>query len=322
MLPSSSSAWRAGLLLLGHLAATRAAAQQPRWERELVVWEAMPSDPAPWRTDPRLAGRFHPEYPDDIQVGLLDPAAPGRQNGELLWVRVIAMDSASGQFLGYSLNQPFQVKGLNAGDNLVLRWDPKEQVPIAVDRGQGAGRAGWPARMYGTPHQAALLRAIAQYRTGAMGHNQPAMVACIATLDPVAPTWPATGPAAERWLAHFIHARCLSETYRTADALAAFRRAIQAAPDSVDSQMGLLADLTVMLFEDRAKLPAGTTEADWERQFIAQRDLVAARFGRDPNVARALRLMRDEAAASPGMTAEARAKGRRTSFGRIRWKQR
>jgi hypothetical protein len=43
----------------------------------------------PWRGDPDLVGRFHPEYPDNLQVVVHDgePRRTGRGT-EACWVRV------------------------------------------------------------------------------------------------------------------------------------------------------------------------------------------------------------------------------------------
>src|SRR5262245_36253863 len=58
----------------------------PVWERELVAFSTVDVQAArPWRSDPRLAARFHSkEYADDIEVMFF---APGdRARAETMWV--------------------------------------------------------------------------------------------------------------------------------------------------------------------------------------------------------------------------------------------
>ncbi len=45
----------------------------------------------PWRSDPALVGKFHPSYPDHLQV-LVHDGEPRRtaHQPELCWVRVVA----------------------------------------------------------------------------------------------------------------------------------------------------------------------------------------------------------------------------------------
>ena len=69
----------------------------------------------PWRNDPRLLGRFHPEYPDDVQVIVHDggPRITDRRP-EGVWVRVMGCDGEV--FRGQVLNQPNQLEKVKEGD--------------------------------------------------------------------------------------------------------------------------------------------------------------------------------------------------------------
>lgn len=50
-------------------------------------------DNKPWRTDPALSGRFHPDYPDDLQVIVHDGGPRFTEKPpELIWVTVTAKD--------------------------------------------------------------------------------------------------------------------------------------------------------------------------------------------------------------------------------------
>lgn len=65
-----------------------------------------------WRNHPALKGKFHPEYPDDIQVIVHDggPRLTHRRP-ELIWVRVIG--GTDPLFTGVILNQPDQLKSVH-----------------------------------------------------------------------------------------------------------------------------------------------------------------------------------------------------------------
>ncbi len=72
-----------------------------------------------WRADARLRGRFHPEYPDDLQVLVHDggPRITDRAP-EVVWVRVSGSEGDA--FLGRVLNQPVGLTGVREGD--VIRF--------------------------------------------------------------------------------------------------------------------------------------------------------------------------------------------------------
>jgi hypothetical protein len=72
----------------------------PPWRTHLMPWEWHSGLPAPWRSDPRLAGRFAPGYDDDVQIVFLNPDSAAGKKHELMWVRVTAHDSASDEYLG------------------------------------------------------------------------------------------------------------------------------------------------------------------------------------------------------------------------------
>jgi hypothetical protein len=62
-----------------------------------------------WRTHPKLQGRFHPEYPDDLQVVVHDggPRLTDKRP-EAVWVRVTGGEGSS--FTGRVLSAPTQLR--------------------------------------------------------------------------------------------------------------------------------------------------------------------------------------------------------------------
>ena len=73
----------------------------------------------PWRTDPALSGKFHPDYPDDMQVIVHEggPRLTERQP-ELVWVRVTG--KRGNAYQGALLNQPQQLPSLNQDDTILF----------------------------------------------------------------------------------------------------------------------------------------------------------------------------------------------------------
>jgi hypothetical protein len=95
-----------------------------------------------WRTHPKLAGRFHPEYPDDLQVLVHDGGPRLTQNRpELVWVRVIGI--AGDVFRGQVLNQPHNLKSVRQGSTIQFVVPDGGQPPILVTDKYLQERGAW-----------------------------------------------------------------------------------------------------------------------------------------------------------------------------------
>lgn len=105
---------------------------QPSW---LTSFGPQPTANAPWRTDPHLAGKFHPQFPDDIQVLVHDGDPRRMRRGpELCWVRVQRIDRAPTRpvtgahglekshfvYVGELLNGPHTLESVKKGDRIKL----------------------------------------------------------------------------------------------------------------------------------------------------------------------------------------------------------
>lgn len=86
---------------------------------------------SPWKNDPQLAGRFHPDYPDDLQV-LIHDGGPrvSKCRPELVWVRVAA--AANGVYSAKVLNQPAHLKTVKQADDIQFIVTPTCKHPILV----------------------------------------------------------------------------------------------------------------------------------------------------------------------------------------------
>src|SRR5512142_1187570 len=77
-----------------------------------------------WRTDPSLAGRFHQDYPDDLQV-LVHDGGPRftRLPPEMMWVHVTEKQGLA--YAGTLLNVPHQLQSVRKDDK-ILFLPPKD----------------------------------------------------------------------------------------------------------------------------------------------------------------------------------------------------
>ena len=110
-------------------------------------------DANPWRTDEALAGKFHPDYPDDIQVIVHDggPRLTEKQP-ELMWVRVTGKHGNA--YRGKLLNQPHQLASLKQDDSVLFLVANAKNEPFMVTDKYLQERAEWhigPCNKCGMP---------------------------------------------------------------------------------------------------------------------------------------------------------------------------
>ncbi len=110
--------------------ATRKLPAEPPW---LATFGPQPTATAPWRDDPYLRGKFHPQFPDDLQVLVHDGDPRRMRRGpELCWVRVQRLDRAPTRqvtaaveksntvYVGELLSSPHTLQSVNKGDRIKL----------------------------------------------------------------------------------------------------------------------------------------------------------------------------------------------------------
>ncbi len=103
-----------------------------------TVWGA-------WREHPKLEGRFHPEYPDDIQVVVHDGGPRITENRlELVWVRVNWMDGDV--MRARVLNQPFQLRTVRRGSEISCIVAGGIEYPVMVTDKYLQQRSHWIIR--------------------------------------------------------------------------------------------------------------------------------------------------------------------------------
>jgi hypothetical protein len=96
----------------------------------------------PWREDPLLAGKFLPDYPDDLQVIVHDggPRFTDRRP-EAVWVSVTARNGRA--YRGKVLNAPQQLQSVRQGDEVLFLAMPGKTPPIQVSQKYLAERGQW-----------------------------------------------------------------------------------------------------------------------------------------------------------------------------------
>lgn len=293
----------------------------PPWRRDVILWSMqLSSDNHGWRRHEGLSERFHPEYPDDLEVLFPDPRTG---ESELMWVSTIAFDSTSGEYLGVLLNSPEIIPSLRAGDNVSFHIPDTAPYPVAVEVGDDYRRAGLPT-MLPPPFFDAICEALNHYRQGNFGHNPPGIDAAIAHFRRSESLATRETDDAARYVLHFFLARCLAEKHQTLEAIAEFERAAELRPLDEDARMGLLAELSVMAHTPPENLKAGSPEV-WTRRFETE---VAAMRERFPPDAQSNRML-DDLLGGDGhgwfdgareLTTEERALIRRIGAGPFRWK--
>jgi hypothetical protein len=104
---------------------------RPQW---LDAYGKQPDPESPWHRDPLLAGKFHAQYPDDVQAFVHDGDPRRTRRGpELCWVRLLRVERAPTRplagttvepsrhvYVGELLNQPHTLTSVKRGDHLRL----------------------------------------------------------------------------------------------------------------------------------------------------------------------------------------------------------
>ncbi len=287
-----------------------------------MLWEWYTGQPAPWRADPRLGGRFAPGYKDDVQVLFLNPDSAAGKRPELMWVRIIAYDSVGGQYLGILLNQPDVVSTVGEIDNVVFGYDPARGYPTAVMLDGRYDTAGWPSSA--APAFFARLRdGIRAYRKRENSIDKPSVDRCIAVLTPAMSNVPAAARPDERFVGHYVLGRCLSEEYKTEAAAEQFRAAIAIDSTDYDAHMALLAELSVMTHK-RPGTQSPADDARWEQAFLTELAVVRGRFADRPAVQQTLEYVFNPALETQldSVWRGSIPKLRRVGYVVFRWKQR
>ena len=126
--------------------AARKLPAQPAW---LAAFGPQPDPAAPWYRDPLLAGKFHPQHPDDIRAIVHDgDPRRTRRAPELCWVRILRVDavaSAAGRnvYLGELLNAPHALTSVARGTRVKLMGVPGLPHPLQVTDAYLRERAAW-----------------------------------------------------------------------------------------------------------------------------------------------------------------------------------
>ena len=96
-----------------------------------------------WRSHPRLAARFNPQYPDDLQV-VIHEGGPrlSKSVPELVWVSV-SREESENVFAGRILNQPHNLKSLRQGDEIKFIVPEVGQYPLLTTDKYLKEKAHW-----------------------------------------------------------------------------------------------------------------------------------------------------------------------------------
>lgn len=285
-----------------------------------MPWLTHAGQPRPWRTDARLAAFNEPGYPDDFQVSFAGSDSVPKP--ELMWVTITAYDPTSDLYLGVLINEPYYIRDVSLGENVVFRISVANSRPVAMRVNGRFDEAGWPASAAPT-FFAGLREGIRAYRNGHDGNNMPEIEHCITALTPLMKNAPANVRKDELFVGHFVLGRCLAEKYVTDQAISEFRAAIALDTSDVDSHMALLAELSVMTHRP----PGELTPADrqrWDQQFLDELAIARRLAASDQDVGRVLDMVFDPSNDQQRDSLPPAELARRQRFGYafFRWKRR
>ncbi len=99
--------------------------------------------PRPWREDPRLAGKLHPQFRDDVQARFHLVAS---QKIELMWVRLDRAVPELDAYEGALLNTAHHDSELRAGTRVRVRVAPGVKEPVWLSPVALANQLAWTAR--------------------------------------------------------------------------------------------------------------------------------------------------------------------------------
>jgi len=96
----------------------------------------------PWRDDPKLRTRFHPDFPDDLQVLVHDGGLRTTdKQPELVWVRVSG--GCSPWYFGTVLNQPIDLLSVHQGSTIHFVVPQGGEYPLMVTEQYIRERSDW-----------------------------------------------------------------------------------------------------------------------------------------------------------------------------------
>jgi hypothetical protein len=116
---------------------------RPSWVEEFYGPQPEAGTPWGWWQDhPQLKGRFHTEYPDDLQV-IVHDGGPRVSDlrPELVWVRVIGGQGEV--FVGHILNEPHQLQSVSQGALIKFVVPDGCEYPLMVTDKYLSERPDW-----------------------------------------------------------------------------------------------------------------------------------------------------------------------------------
>jgi len=98
--------------------------------------------PGKWRKHPLLQNKFHPDYPDDIQV-IVHEGGPrvSKQRPELMWVSIIAQQDDV--YVGILLNKPHNLTTVKQGEKILFLVSETSEYPFRITEKYLAERNSW-----------------------------------------------------------------------------------------------------------------------------------------------------------------------------------
>jgi tetratricopeptide (TPR) repeat protein len=132
-----------------------------------------------------------------------------------------------------------------------------------------------------------MASALNSYRRGNFGHNMPCIQEAIGQFTQALDYVSDDTEDDTLFFLNFYLARCYAERYETARAIKHFKEAVRLRPNDIDSNMGLLAEYSVLVNTNTDQLSVDVP-ADWRSEYEMHIDSIRRRFPKDSDAAKQL----------------------------------
>ncbi len=298
-------------------------APEPVWRTQLTFWCDQNIEPVMERTG--LSVLAHEDTPDDVPVVFYrEDIEP-----EVMWVKVTCYDEANGHFMGTLINEPYHIRNLHHGDNVVFIYSKEDCIkapdgtcyPRAVTIDNSFTVPGLPGGSDITAFQEQIIKGRRAYVQGNFGHNQPEIEKSIKILKEALSNIPEDAADSDKFLAYFLLARCCAETYDTRLAIDSFRNALRYKPEDFHANMGLLAEYSIAVW-----MKKDYPGEDWEQVFTDHMNILKEKFKDNPGFQSFYKMIyvdeTERAVKKDGLTGEEKEMVEKFGPGTIRWKHR
>lgn len=228
-------------LFLSLWASVASVAEVPaRWQNGYVPFSV------PWvdslARDPRIVAIADISFPTMVPVKFNPTVRDPGKTQEVMWVRILDMDAATGIFLGDLMGRPERLLSVSRHDNVLFRFGGMlERLPSALLVGDSYLALGGKK----TEFALAFVEGVAANRDVSYGRIRDSLPACYAKFGKALVLADASTHRREIFHAKYLLGRCYSEGYVLDSAIKWYREAMKVDSSDMDAAMSLVSDYTI-----------------------------------------------------------------------------